>query len=248
MINDKMSLSTNFKITVNMKNIFLSILMLSLANVISVQGQVTDDKSRFISVTGSSEVVVSPDEIELTIVLKEYEKTKKVSLEQIESQFLSILRKHHIDEQKLVFDNTGFYWYYWWSYRNKNYKQRKITIKLDSSTDFMALVKDLDYEGVSSLSISGSSNKKLQALRKEVKISALKAAKEKAIYLLESIGEKLGKVISIEEVPFSQNYYWRGNQNLLSNAVISTDSGSEDIGNVAKIKLRYEVKVKFEIK
>lgn len=147
----------------------------------------------------------------------------------------------------LVFGNSDFYWYYWWSFRNENFKQKKYNVNLNSSTDILTLVQDLDFEGVYSIRITNTSNKELQKHRKEVKIEALRAAKDKVMYLLESIDEKVGRIISIEEVPDNQNMYWRRNENLISNVSISSNSSEHDIENVAKIKLRYEVKVKFEI-
>lgn len=230
----------------NQKTLTLVILLIS--NVLLGQSNSTKE-SRFISVTGSAEVVVSPDEIELEITLKEYisQEDAKIELSKIESKFIDILDKNKVDKRNIVFGNSDYYWYYWWSYRNDTYKQKKYKVKLDSSTDFLALVQDLDTEGVHSLRISNTTNKQLQKLRKDIKISALRAAKDKAIYLLESIDEQIGKVISIEEVPDNRNYYWHGNQNLLSNAVVSTNASNDDMENVATIKLRYEVKAKFEI-
>jgi len=231
-----------------MNQIILSLAILLTSNILFGQNTSTEE-SRFISVTGSAEVVVSPDEIELEITLKEYtsQNETKIELSRIESKFIDILNKNKVDKRNIVFGNSDYYWYYWWSYRNDTYKQKKYKVKLDSSTDFLALVQDLDTEGVYSLRISNTTNKQLQKLRKDIKISALRAAKEKAIYLLESIDEQIGKVISIEEVPDNRNYYWRGNQNLLSNAVVSTSASNDDMENVATIKLRYEVKAKFEI-
>ena len=207
------------------------------------------NERRFISVTGSAEIVVSPDEIELEIVLKEYNDKDdvKIKLSMIESKFENILKKNKIDKKKVVFGNSEYYWHYWWNYRNDDYKRKKYNVKLDSSTDFLSFVQDLNFEGINSLRISNTSNKKLQKLRKEIKIASIRAAKEKAIYLLESIDEKVGRIISIEEIPANNNYYWRGNQNILSNAVISNNTSDEDIENIASIKIRYEVKTKFEI-
>jgi len=232
-----------------MNQLMLSLLILLTSNSLFGQNNIAEE-SRFISVTGSAEVVVSPDEIELEITLKEYtsQKDTKIELPKIESKFIDILNKNKIEKRNIIFGNSDYYWYYWWSYRNDTYKQKKYKIKLDNSTNFLALVQDLDTEGVHSLRISNTTNKQLQELRKDIKISALRAAKEKAIYLLESIDEQIGKIISIEEVPDNRNYYWRGSQNLLSNAVVSTNAASnDDIENVATIKLRYEVKTKFEI-
>ena len=96
--------------------------------------------------------------------------------------------------------------------------------------------------------IAKTSSKRLQELREEIKIEALCAAKDKAIYLLESIDERIGKVISIEEVPDNRDYgYWYQNQPLTSNSTLSTSSSATDIENIAAIRLRYEVVAKFEI-
>lgn len=204
------------------------------------------DDNRHISVTGSAEVVVAPDEIELEIILREDRATENLS--DIETKFINILKKHNIDmgEQQLLF-GSNYHWYHWWLYRRNAYKQKTYKIKLDCSTDLLSLVKDLDYRGVHSLRISNSFNKNLQEFRKEVKISAMKAAKEKAAYLLESIDEKVGKVISIEEMPDNQNHHWRGSQPIFSNSVISKGATNDDITHVSTIKLRYEVKAKFAI-
>ena len=73
----------------------------------------------------------------------------------------------------------------------------------------------------------------------------MKAAKKKAGYLLESVNEELGSVISVieldENIPI-----WRP-ENILSNTMIS--SNDSDINqSMRKIKLKYEIKVRFEIK
>ena len=73
----------------------------------------------------------------------------------------------------------------------------------------------------------------------------MKAAKKKAGYLLESVNEELGSVISVieldENIPI-----WRP-ENILGNSIISSNDG--DINqSMRKIKLKYEIKVRFEIK
>ncbi len=230
-----------------MKKTMLSFILLLMGHLLFGQNIMTDQR-RFISVTGSAEITVPPDEIELKITLKEYyaRGNHKIDLPKIETKFLNVLDKHHIDKESIVFGSAeSYYWYYWWNYRNDDLKQKSYLVKLGSSTNFLSFVQDLNMKGVTSLRISKTTNKQLQTLRKEIKISAVKAAKEKAKYLLESIGEKVGKVISIEEVPENRSYYWQ--QNMLSNSVIPTNAPNDRVDNVAAIKLRYEVKARFEI-
>ena len=224
---------------------FITALLLFVTSLVFSQDKSELDH-RYISVTGSAEVVVQPDEIELEIILKEYSGLS--SLSSIENKFVTILEKYNISTKDLEFSKSEFYWYKWWrNYRYSTMKEKIYKIRLDSQTDFLALVKDLNYKGVHSLRISDTSNSELQKLRKDIKISAVKAAQNKAKYLLESIDEKLGKVITIEEVPESNNYYWRQNQAILSNVVVSTNPSDSEIENVSSIKLRYEIKAKFGI-
>lgn len=231
----------------NMKNCLLLLSFFLFSHFLSSQNTTSTDNTRFISVTGSAEIVVQPDEIQLEIILKEYLKksSKKVKLASIEADFMKVLKKNGIDKSRVEFGDSDYYWYYWWNSRKRNILQKRFYVTLDQSTDFLSLMKDLNTEGVYSLRILNTSNKKLQELRKEVKIEAVKAAKEKAEYMLESIDEKLGPVISIVEVEGNRNFYWRQNQ--LSNTEITTESSGNEMDNITSIKLRYEVKMKFEI-
>lgn len=219
----------------------LSILFLLFLNSLSSQ---QEPQVRSITVTGSAEIIVPPDEIDLKITISEY---GKENLGEIEKDVMKILKKNNIDTKQLNFSNHQFYWYYWWNHRRNNYKQKTFTLKLDKNTDFLALVKDLDIKGVQRLNIDKTTSDRIQELRKEVKIEAIKAAKDKASYLLESVDEELGKIISIEELPVNNNYYWRGSQSMVSNVVINNDSDNSGMDNIPKIKLRYEIKTVFAI-
>ncbi len=225
-----------------------SVFMLLLVCSLNLSGQEVPSK-RYIAVTGSAEVNVPPDEIKLAVTISEYDKglkgNKKQPLTKVEAKFFKILEANHISKEQVTLQNAGDYWYYWWKSRRDQYRQKSFILTLDNSTDFLSLVRDLDFKGVRSLDIHSTTNKELQRLRREVKINAVKAAKEKATYLLESIGEKLGKVISIREVP-ANNYYWRS-QNMMSNVVISEAKPQDKIDNVTVIKLRYEIQAQFEI-
>jgi hypothetical protein len=227
--------------------------------------QIEAQEERFIEVTGSADVVVQPDEIELEIIIKEYysrdffkKGTQKYQLgdvsdgketiQQIEGLFFQILEQNSIPKSSVVINDQNNYWYYWWAYRNENIKRKRFSLKLSNETDFLKLVQSLDQPWVQSLRVSNTSNKKLQSLRKEVKIAAMKAAKEKAAYLLESIDEKVGRIISVQEVSDNySSYRWRGNQNLVSNVSVQSNRSSDEFDQVTSITLRYQIKAKFEI-
>lgn len=85
-------------------------------------------------------------------------------------------------------------------------------------------------------------NKEMQTYRKRGKIEALRAAKEKAAYLTESLGKQLSDIIRIVEPQESINYYTLSAQsNIISSQAQSFDS-------FCTIKLHYSMIVRFDIK
>lgn len=225
-------------------------ILIFLTNYVSSQ-HLPPTESRFIAVTGSAELSIPPDEIELRIRLQSFQETdlKRVSLAEVESRFKDILRNNGIDPEQTIISNQNSYWYSWWQlYRNDGQSNKLVQVRLDTSTDLLALMKELDFPGVASLNITDKSNKHIQELRREVKIAALRAARDKAAYMLESIDEELGQVISIEEMPEQSSYRWRSNTNFVSNAVVGPNQGTRGVENVSAIKLRYEVKARFSIR
>jgi len=230
-----------------MKRVTLIIAFIYLA----FNANATTELNRIITVTGSAEIVIPPDEIELEITLTENNSWK--SLSKIELAFMKLLFGNDIEKDRVVFNsaNSSFYWYYWWHHRHDSRKSKKIVLKLDAKTNFMKLVRDLDKEYVTSIRITKTSNKDLQKFRREVKIEAIKAAKAKAKYLLEAVDEKVGRLIQVDELQVIDNnrYRRRQNINVVSNSVMSySKTRGSYIENVPEIKLRYEVKTQFEIK
>jgi formylglycine-generating enzyme required for sulfatase activity len=90
---------------------------------------------------------------------------------------------------------------------------------------------------------------KLKEYKKQVKIDALKAAKEKATYLLASIDEELGRVLTIDEGSSSSmfgGFY-------LDNVAVTNNEYRQFMDDVVSekfktIKLTYEMSAVFEIK
>jgi hypothetical protein len=216
--------------------------------------EVTTKENRIITVTGSAEIVIPPDAIELEITLRENNSWK--SLSTIEKSFVKLLLVNDIEKDKIVFNSSStlFYWYYWWNHRNDSRKSKTIILKLNAKTNFMKLVRDLDKEYVTSIRITKTSNKDLQKYRREVKVEAIKAAKEKAKYLLEAVDEEIGMLMKVDELEVQDNTsggYWNNNrQDKISNSIMSYSKSNSGgyVENVPEIKLRYEIKTIFEIK
>ncbi len=217
----------------------------------------------FIEVSGSAEMEIEPDEIHLKIVYGEYyteqyeSRIKKeywvnlVNLDSIEPFVLQELERLGVKkEQMTVTDNYSYDWFY---YTNSYLRSKKIVIKLRDFNLSDKILSNLKVRGIKSAYVSFSTHKDITQFRKQVKIAAVKAAKEKAIYMMESLGQSVGDVLFIKEGG-SSNYYSRDYAGFgASNTILSSSYDSDDndvrsgYGKVEPIKLKYEVQAKFEV-
>lgn len=243
----------------------LNLIIVALVTFLSMSCNSQNQEKKVIEVTGSAEIKLQPDEIVLEIILTEYNgNSKKFKLDDIESEFYKILENNKIDTKKLVLENTNnqWYWYWYWRDRQDQYLTKTINLKLTKETDFLKLSEDLKVKWVQSIRVTKTSHSDVQRIRKEIKKEAMRAAKEKATYMLESVGEEIGGLLWVEELPenvpqLNQNPYWYYNQNralqdVTSNSYVNSSNVGVDsntgVQNSHEIKLRFEVKAKFEIK
>ncbi|MEI9956756.1 MAG: SIMPL domain-containing protein [Ferruginibacter sp.] len=159
-----------------------------------------------ISISGSAEMEIVPDEIYVQIDLKEYKKKgeNKVELEKIKSDFLEKCRTVGIADTLISIasyeGSNAEYWY--WKRRKKDpdmYSGISYQIKFKESRKMDQLIDALDDDATANFKIVRASHSKIQEFRRQLKIQAIKAAKEKGIYLTEAVNEKLGEAITIIE-------------------------------------------------
>jgi uncharacterized protein len=177
-----------------------------------------DNTERIITVTGSADMLVPPDEILVDISYKEYWYTHygkgKKSIAKIEEGIIDGIREVGISKDKITVHSAqswrhGWnYWHYWYNYNNY-LVQKKLTVKVESSAQLNEIIeklkgKSIRKQGIVNILLNGSSNKKIQEYRKMVKKRAIEAAQEKANYLLDALGEKCGVVVTIQELADSK--------------------------------------------
>jgi uncharacterized protein len=212
-----------------------------------------------ITVSGSAEMEIIPDEIYVNIELKEYLKKgeNKKDLETIKKFFLDASKSVGIADSSIsIVSFTGNNPFFW-KKRKKDpnlFTSIVYQVKFKSSELMDKLVERLDDEATQSFLIVSTSHSKIKEFRRHLKIEAVKAAKEKGIYLTEAVGERLGEAVTIKEPgEFFPSMY---KENLMSNSFISygvTDrppSMEEKAQEVdfKKMKLRFEVEVVFALK
>jgi uncharacterized protein YggE len=179
--------------------------------------------SRTISVTGSAEMEVPPDDIELVIQLAEYNREKNDNIEHIQKELFEKTDAAGIPRSSVTIKDVGdhysywrYYWdwYYWNNPANRPYITKQYSIRLESMLQVDKLVESLQMRGISNVYLGETQCKNLAEYRRQVKLEAIKMAKEKAEYMLNAIGEKTGSVISIKEVDGDSarttSRYWGG--------------------------------------
>lgn len=201
-------------------------------------------KKNAIEVTGVAEMEVEPDEIIFSIGIKADNKNE---LADNEKKLFETLKNNGVKNEDIKFKSM---------YQNVYAKTGKFTksfqFKASAKTNVSKLFEDLNQKWVSNLNIAEIKNTKIADFRKAVKINALKAAKEKADYLLESMGKKTGAPIEIVEI---EDYtsdtimpiaYRKG---MMANVQMESADmpGNNSLENIENIKLKYSIKTRYEI-
>ena len=231
---------------------FAVLVTLWLSGILAISAQ-EDNNSRYIEVTGSSETEIIPDEIHFMITIKEYwqeefeKKSKpedyqtKVPVNEIEHNLMSALKQAGIAPSDIQTKEVGDYW----RERGKDFLISKtFDIKLQNPDQINRIIQTVNTKGIQSMNIGELKNKDLQEYRKQGKLEALKAARQKADYLVAAMGQKLGNVLRIVE-PEERSFSYFQPQSAMSNVAIpSYDSNPE---NFRTIKLRYQMTARFEI-
>jgi len=202
----------------------------------------------FIEVTGSAEIEIVPDEIYISITLQErYDGKTKITLEKQEEKFFAALKSLNIDLKDVsLADAQSDFSSYKWKKEDALASKNYILLVHDAAMVSKVYVKLVEIDAQDAY-IAKTSHSKIEEYRKQVKINAMMATKEKAAYLLSSIGGEIGNPIVIQE---RENYYQPygiSQRALNSNAAYEINYNTNDIG-FEKIKLRYEIFAQFEIK
>ncbi len=209
-----------------------------------------DDKElvKKIEVVGSAEMEIVPDEIFFSIALQEYKPSnnKKVDISTLEKQLVKAVRQAVIDEEDFQIENVYGWNQDFWRKKNKNddefLSHKRYRLKLSNLNKINGILSEVDPEGIAHANISEYSHSKIEEYRKDLKIKALKAAKEKATYLLQSIGESPGEALEIQEVEMGGDGPYYAMRTTKARGEAETDISFK------KIKLQYQIRASFRIK
>jgi uncharacterized protein len=240
-----------------MKNFILTVM--ALTGVILAHAQNTENthRQKMINVSGTAEMEIVPDEIYVQIALREYAKKGggKADIDEIRKNFLKNVQAAGIADSNISVESfQGWDGNYWWYHKNKKKNPDMMAgityqVKLSSTKKMDELVAKLDDQATERFNISKVWHSKLDEFKKQLKMQAVKSAKEKATYLTDAIGEKIGEALIINEpnemADFPRPMYANA---MLKQANFEGAPTEEPQVDFKKMKLRFEVNVSFAIK
>ncbi len=208
---------------------------------------------RVIEVSGSAERLITPDTFSFKLtVVERLDKKEKKTIEQQETALRSGLTGIGVDPAKAlsVFDISSNYIP---AKKVRDVMGRKTyMLKLTDISKIAPLIELVDQLDLGRMELDSTEHSDIVRLRRETKMDAMRAAKEKAVYLLGAIEEKVGKPVYIKEIEelarpsISGGVLSISNSNYI-NRTQSTSDADDNALSFEQIRLRYVIEAKFEI-
>ncbi|MFT4071372.1 MAG: SIMPL domain-containing protein [Dysgonamonadaceae bacterium] len=232
--------------------LFLSITTMGFAQ----NGEKNFIDQNYIEVTGKAEMEIIPDMIYLKIILSDKDNKDKLALPEIEQRMTNKLSEIGIDIKKdlSLQDFTSNMKSYWLKSNISLTKQYQLIVH--DTKILQKVFFEFQNLGISNVSIINEEHSKIEQYRKEVKINAIKAAKEKADMLAVAINQNIGKALYIQEAdnlnPLLTANNIKGKLSGINVKIgnFSSDSGSDSASDIEfeKIKIVSSILVRFELK
>nr|WP_183561767.1 SIMPL domain-containing protein [Mucilaginibacter sp. SP1R1]MBB6150077.1 hypothetical protein [Mucilaginibacter sp. SP1R1] len=229
-----------------MKKLFILAVLLTFTYGAFAQ---TVDMRRKIEVTGIAEQEVTPDIIYVSISLQEYMNGKnRVTIDVLENQLEKGVKDAGIAKEDFTMSNVSGW--------NDNYQKKKAPdflaskqylVKVRDLNKFNQILAKVDPKGIQSTNIQSYDYSKINDLKNDLKLKALLSARDKAAFLVNGLGDKLGSALNITE---SDNSSFPQPRTLMmfSKAAVSDAGPAESDIDFKKIKLSFQIQAVFEIK
>jgi uncharacterized protein len=226
-----------------LRNVLLLLMILPLV----VNAQEVAKGEHFIEVTGTAQQEIEPNEIYVTIRLREFEENKqKTNLEKIDKDFLNALLQAGIDRKRLELADAGSKLDKLTKKEKDAFREKTYQLKLTSAAELEKFLTNLEPVKVDFVDVTRLHHTDLEKIKMDLKVKALQVAKTKAETLLKSIGAEIGKPIMVREIDYEP---YQPMMNMKANVLMRDDGSGQDspIG-FRKIRLQAQVTAQFEIK
>ena len=197
-----------------------------------------------VSVNGSSQVKVLPDEIYISIKLDESDTKGKVTLEEQRRSMFAALKKAGVDAEKqlsVVDMNSSYY------RRRGALAVTQYELKVATAEQVGKVFEALEKAGIPNVNVTRTAYSKMEELRSEARKAAIINAQQRARELAEAVGQSIGACYEINDyTTTTQPVVYRSKMMLANSA--SLDAATEEAEpNVEfeQIVVSYNVSAKF---
>lgn len=205
-------------------------------------------KEPFIEVTGTAYREIEPNEIYVSIRLKEFEENRqKTALEKLEKDFYNAMKEAGIDRKRIELADAGSDLDKFRRRDKEAFREKTFQIKLVSAAELEKFIEKLSRVKVDAVNVTRLHHSDYEKIKLELKIEALKTAQAKAETLLQSIGSQIGKPLMVRDFDFGQPYM-EMNANVRMMKMESDQAQAEDPIAFRKIKMQAQITAQFEIK
>lgn len=238
----------------NVYKIILSLAMIYQANIIQAQNFTNINA---IDVTGNSKMEIIPDRVFVSVTLNERTDVKHTyTYKQQEDSLLSLMKIMQIPKNKIQMKDAGNDYLQVRKLGKSVIAHKTYLIELQNVKQLNLLFSKLDKWMVFKAWIEKVDHSKIDSLKKQGQIMAVKNAQEKALYLLAPLGKSVGNVLyvsDIQDLSISRTFNYVAGVNVRSKwsgAEADMDHEETPANDVdfETMKLEYLVTVKFEIK
>ena len=207
--------------------------------------QVQEAFPSYIQVNGRAEREIAPDEFYLQIVINERDSKGKVSVESQQRDMIAALKRLGVNvEKQLKVANLSSEFFK----KNTSVATAKYQLQLGSSAEVGKVWQALDGLGISNVSILKVSHSQLERYKSEVRVEAMRNAKQNAATLAEAIGQTIGKCFYVYDSNNDVMPVFYNNMGVMRSAkafdAAEAAAGEEPL-DFKTIKLQYSVQAKF---
>lgn len=234
------------------------ILMLTLAGCAAPPAQtleIVQEKERSIVVSGSGEVMVTPDKAQFVVGILSQDKkleSAKEANDEIARKVLAVLKQHDIAAEDI---KTDFLYI-----QPKSSDYASAIYAYSVSKSIKVIVRDLnDLESIISDVLDAGANRlyglsfevtDVEKYEQEARTKAIQAAKEKAVAMAGDLGQEIGEPIYISESTFISRRSYNGLFEVRANYLdsyfsIGNESGTMSFG---QITITAGVSIEFSLK
>ena len=207
--------------------------------------QVQEAFPSYIQVNGRAEREIAPDEFYLQIVINERDSKGKISVESQQRDMIAALKRLGVNvEKQLKVANLSSEFFK----KNTSVATAKYQLQLGSSAEVGKVWQALDGLGISNVSILKVSHSQLERYKSEVRVEAMRNAKQNAATLAEAIGQTIGKCFYVYDSNNDVMPVFYNNMAVMRSAkafdAAEAAAGEEPL-DFKTIKLQYSVQAKF---